>query len=48
MHGVVNSFQDPEDGGERFLQVITAVTALTVLQQFLRNTRQEVRGARAR
>lgn len=35
MHGVVYSFEDPQDGGESFLQVVTAITAFTVLQQLL-------------
>lgn len=35
VHGVINSFQDSQDGGESFLEVIAAIAAFTVLQQLL-------------
>lgn len=35
VHGVIDGLQDAEDGGERRLQVISPLTALTVLQHFL-------------
>lgn len=36
VHGVVHGLQDPKDGSERLLEVVTAVATLAVLQQFLK------------
>lgn len=41
MHGVVDSLEDAQDGGQRLLQVSSSLTALTVLQHLLYSDTQE-------
>lgn len=41
VHGVIDSLEDPHNGGQRILQVISPFTALTVLQHFLKLEKTE-------
>lgn len=41
VHGVVYCLKDPQDGGERLLQVVAAIATLAVLQEFLKEEQEE-------